>query len=58
MFLLNMVIIRLATRNGRGKNKYISIPKAIQLCYVNIFIQGVSGGIVSILGGGSMDCSK
>jgi hypothetical protein len=26
--------------------------------YIYIYIQGVSGGIVNILGGGSMDCSE
>jgi hypothetical protein len=36
---------------------YISWPSGIYT-YIIVFIQGVSGGIVNILGGGGMDYSE
>jgi len=42
--------IKSAVVNGASMYSYIH--------YIYIYIQGISGGIVNILGGGSMDCSE
>ena len=47
----------LLTKVKRGENIAIGAFVVRQKC-VCVFIQGVSGGIVNILGGGSMDYSE
>jgi hypothetical protein len=42
-------------KKKRGHFKASDLKKALYAC---IYIQGVSGGIVNILGGGSMDYSE
>jgi hypothetical protein len=36
----------------------VCVYRGVCACVQGVCVQGVSGGIVNILGGGSMDCSE
>jgi hypothetical protein len=45
-------------RKGRLAVDLLTVKRVVQVVYDWVYIQGVSGGIVIILGGGSMDYSE